>query len=698
MVDFREVSDIELDEPTFREVGDIELDEPTQGFVEGVSESLGKRAGDVKDYMQRDRGIGADLIGTGPVVAGQLVGAAEDVMGETARSLYKARVPEQTQEALKEKFTEFSKTRVGRAGISALQGGMEAWGEFEDEHPDVALIIGSTANLMGAGIGLKTGQLVAGEVLDVSKDTLKLLDRAMPPSVKKAIKNKTNNAFLKAINPTIKKNKSIKQTKEYLRKANNAVEDIVDDIDIIEVTDEFDNVLAGVLPTNLKQFSEAIESLKKNVFQEYDAIAKKAGDAGAKVDLTDTINELDIMINDKGNLPDLRKHALAVKKELEEMGSFTAVEAQTRLKALNSKLRKRIDYNSASPASVDQLVANKLRKSLNDVVEKTTGEAYGDLKRKYGYLSEIEESVNKKAVADMKKKTKGFVDYSDVYTTGELFRGGFTGDMGALLKGIGGKVAKAHIKNLNEPNKMIMKMFEDVDKAITAGREAKMPLKPKSWTFRQLQKLTPQQKQVAVEYIESGFSPERAIKKAVGSDYNTAGSGYNPKGSVTRPDIDSDVTVRKGEPEVKIKTKRQQRIEDDALGREKAIVKSERYLKDLDDSLGSEVVSGAENISKEIWKNPQIKVLTKRVKHTIEEIEMQKVRHKSVVALEKKLAQQKKALEATIKKQAYDKSKKGSSDPITGGYNPKGPVQQPNVNQMLKDINPKKKQFLTGFQ
>ena len=68
--------------------------------------------------------------------------------------------------------------------------------------------------------------------------------------------------------------------------------------DVLQYTDDAGNVVKNELPTNLRETSETLGNLKKYIYDQYNDLAKKAGDAGARVNLNKVYDKLDDLAND----------------------------------------------------------------------------------------------------------------------------------------------------------------------------------------------------------------------------------------------------------------------------------------------------------------------------------------------------------------------------------------------------------------
>jgi hypothetical protein len=179
----------------------------------------------------------------------------------------------------------------------------------------------------------------------------------------------------KGIRPTVAGKSTFGQTEKYAEKAREAVKTILANKENLNLTDEFGE-LTGKTPRNLREFSQAIEKTKQSVFAQYDAMAKQAGEAGAEVKLAPVAKELKPLLENKAlidNSPDTVNYAAKMMEIYGKRGAYTTEEAQDAISQLNQKLEafyKNPNPNDIHKAKVDALIANNLRKSLDNVIEK----------------------------------------------------------------------------------------------------------------------------------------------------------------------------------------------------------------------------------------------------------------------------------------------------------------------------------------
>lgn len=234
------------------------------------------------------------------------------------------------------------------------------------------------------------------------------------------------------------------------------------------------------LPKNLRQFSEAIEKTREQVFLEYDTLAKQAGEQGAVIDLNNVVKEVADTISDpkyaswEDQNPELSDYLLKRLGALEKRGFYTAEQAQQAVKNYNNSLQafyQRPEYDTYAKANIDAMIANNMRKALDESIESAAGPGYADLKKAYGALKSIEADVVKRSIVDARKNAKGLLDFSDIYTGSEMLSGLLTFNPAQFAKGAAGVGIKKYLQALNDPNRAISRMFKQADALLNTVAE-----------------------------------------------------------------------------------------------------------------------------------------------------------------------------------------------------------------------------------
>ncbi len=342
---------------------------------------------------------------------------------------------------------------------------------------------GDVANNILLGEGINTGGVKTIEggtkVVPVVSDFVKTLTKQSEESIDKAIVAK----FEKGIKPTIT-TKTPSGVRAYRDDVTQAVKTIDTNKPNLSFTDDTGEIITGKNPQTLQQLTDAVEQTKKSVFSQYDSLAKQAGEAGVEVKLAPIANELDTVINSKSlqiTSPETIKYAKDLKDRLTSTGTLDATTAQDVIQNYNKSLEafyRNPSYETASRANVDAMIANNLRKSLDEGISGLTGEQYGALKKQYGSLKTIEKDVVKATLRDARKNVKGLIDFTDVFSGGQVVNGILNLNPGQIASGLAQKGIAEYIKFLNNPNRAIEQMFQAVEKSKNlSSPKVSIPLK-----------------------------------------------------------------------------------------------------------------------------------------------------------------------------------------------------------------------------
>jgi hypothetical protein len=221
-------------------------------------------------------------------------------------------------------------------------------------------------------------------------------------------------------------------------------------------------------PTNIVQAAQATEQAESAVFAEYDALAKAAGDKGARFNSDDIIAKLDDLASPdgfyKGNKA-AQEHANVIRENMKQLNGATPTQVQNRIKELNASLAPYYaDATTKTKAKIEGSVATELRKALDDQISKLEGEGYQQLKNEYGHLAAIRKSVEKSATQKLNSRNGLGDDFMNVFNAGEVISGVINMNPAQVAKGAGGAAMRAYLKGLRDPDKYVKKMFDDAYK------------------------------------------------------------------------------------------------------------------------------------------------------------------------------------------------------------------------------------------
>lgn len=290
----------------------------------------------------------------------------------------------------------------------------------------------------------------------------------------------------KGIRPGVEGNRTFAQSSQYHQRAQQAVKTIIDNHSqgALKLTDEFGEA-TPTLPKNLRQFSQAIDQSKRNIYDQYNHMAVASGEAGAIVDLSPIPAELMNVANNRAlqkSAPGVADYARTRAKAFsgdstktdgvtsQRANTFTAEEAQQAIAIYNQSLEafnKNPSYDTASRAYIDSLIVNHLRKGLDASIEKATGPGYQSLKNEYGALKTIEKDVSRRAIVDARKNPKGLLDFSDVFSGGQVVHGLMSMNPATVGTGIASKIIANIYKLKNDPNRIVSTMFDKAGKMYT---------------------------------------------------------------------------------------------------------------------------------------------------------------------------------------------------------------------------------------
>lgn len=307
----------------------------------------------------------------------------------------------------------------------------------------------------------------------------------------KKLKN-VDKAMNKAIRPSVVGQRTANQIKKAKINSRVAVDSIVRNKQNLKLVDDAGDVVKGTLPKNLDEFSQAIAQTKRDIFNSYTDLSRKAGKEMRVVFVDDIAKELrksvdSVAINDFA--PQAKKAALEIADNLDKRSFYTVEEANDVLETLNQQLQafyRNPDPKLANQNTVNALVSNKLRSKLDNVINQETlakgagkeaQETFKALKQRYGALKSIESDVNRRLVVDARKNVRGLIDFTDIYTGQQLAEGLLTQNPVAMAKGGVGLTAKKIIKKMNNPNTQVKNMFVKTSNEIlgipTVGEQIK---------------------------------------------------------------------------------------------------------------------------------------------------------------------------------------------------------------------------------
>jgi predicted proteasome-type protease len=370
-----------------------------------------------------------------------------------------------TEIPIVKKVLEFGAEKI--AGIPAITNLITKGSELATKYPEYAKDIQNIVDIATLGVGgavekplLTEGKLVASDVIQASKALLN-------PS-EEAIQNRVIELFNKSIKPTVKKTAT--QAEKYENDTLKALRTIKDNADNLKIEDATGELISGRTPQTINELSQGLEQTKKIVFEQYDSLAKKAGTKGAVIDAKPIADEVLKVTQNKAlqiTNPEIITYAKSWEARLRNLDTLDTETTQAVIQNMNTNLQafyKSPTYESASKVAIDAGIANNFRKALDKAIEGATGEQYQALKNQYAALKAIENDVVKATMRDAKKNVKGLLDYTDIFTGGQMLSGILSLNPAQFTKGAIERGLKEYIKFLNDPNRAIANIFEQLGK------------------------------------------------------------------------------------------------------------------------------------------------------------------------------------------------------------------------------------------
>ncbi len=300
----------------------------------------------------------------------------------------------------------------------------------------------------------------------LGQDIKTLSNIALTPS-EDAVNSNIQNLFQKSIKPTAKKTAT--QGERYQNQTIEALQTIKKNAESLNIEDASGELVSGRTPETISELSQALDQTKKTVFSQYDALAKEAGRGGAVIDTGPIANEVFKVSQNKAlqiTNPEVVKYAEKWSERLQTLGSLDTETTQAVIKNLNDNLSafyKNPTYESASKVAIDAGIANNFRKALDTAIEGATGKEYQALKNQYSALKAIENDVTRAAMRVGRRNVKGLLDYTDVFTSGQMLSGILSLNPAMFTKGAIERGIKEYIKFLNDPNRAIKNIFDQLD-------------------------------------------------------------------------------------------------------------------------------------------------------------------------------------------------------------------------------------------
>lgn len=330
----------------------------------------------------------------------------------------------------------------------ALAGGMFGAGEALQEGAGFEEIVGETAKGVAFGGAL-------GGAIPLAGAAIKAPIKAIKPSIEEAIE--------KGIKPYFSKKATSESRKRYMNKAINAMETIN------EFKPKLTNAQGITTRRNPRTRAELLEGIgqaKSKIYDLYHKQAVLAGKAGAFFDPKKINKNLNKVSTDLSYSPRIRAYAKKLRDEIKELAGASPATVEARIQDLNSSLGAFLSgRTNKAKARLDASVAKLMREELDTIINQITDKNYQSLKNQYGALKAIEEDVARQVNLELRKNKSSLLDFTDIFTGGDLIGGVTAANPALIARGIFGRGFKEILKYLNDPNRYIRRIFEQLEKA-----------------------------------------------------------------------------------------------------------------------------------------------------------------------------------------------------------------------------------------
>ena len=362
------------------------------------------------------------------------------------------------QAGIKGAFKSAVKTGV-KSGLVGGAGFGFGRGLGDDETVGKSLEQGAISGIAGAvGGGILGGAMFGGSL--ATKSLVKKVSQKLQP-VAEQTKQKVTDYIGKAIRPKVA-GLSSNQMKGLQRKQVEGFQVLKNNVKDIKLPDEYGG-LTSRTPKTVGEVVSAVQDVKTKLFSRWDKLAREAGDKGASFNPIKTIGELTKITKDKSYSPTLRRYVNEILEEISELKGESPTVIQNRIKELNESLAGyfagRVEKGKAR---IDASVAKLLNEELDDVIFNFTAGDYKTLRSQFSALKSIEKDATRTAQRMLNRQKKGLGDLTDIFTGGDLISGILTANPASVSRGLIGKGIQLAYKALNDPDRYIRKIFNEL--------------------------------------------------------------------------------------------------------------------------------------------------------------------------------------------------------------------------------------------
>jgi len=449
------------------------------GFWSNISKDLSKRGGNLSKIWQGGSNESVlDSFGKSALraysTAGQGAGLVNDVIGEALKSGYKALVPEGAQQDIAAAGRGFAESPAGQLVGKGVKAASDQYAKLKEAYPEFAMGLEATGNIAGAYPVLRSTPLRSLDALKEAGSAIKkgavTAKGAVTPTPKNlaSIDKKIDDAivygFKKGIKPSVAGKSDAMLTQKYYDSAKQAVRDVMYNAETPISTS----------PNALEAFSNGVRNTKIDIWDRATAMTQQAGQRGVTVSYDPILSDMASIADDavnrigsKGMVNAANDIYETISAELASGGLNNTPQTMERLIAsMNNKARSFWrDPNMHETAAVYERAAQVMRKELFDKMGEL-GDSVKELRKAYGSQLAIEKDVAHRANIYARRNEFGFFDLANIPAVTAFVDGvsGLaTGNVSGLAKSAAILTAKQAMKNANDAEKVIRKMFGNVE-------------------------------------------------------------------------------------------------------------------------------------------------------------------------------------------------------------------------------------------
>lgn len=290
----------------------------------------------------------------------------------------------------------------------------------------------------------------------------------------------------KSIKPTVKWKQNTTDYNKFIDNTLDSIDAMVENKQWLQYTDDAWETVKWEMPKNMRQFSEAIDSLKRHVYSAYDDIAKQAWDAGAKVNLNKLYQQLDDIADDTAyNMANpwwnkmVEQYKDILLQYTDDAWNITMDQATKLVQDYNNLLKaffKNPNMNDVSKNAIIAQMNKWVKTAINDWIDDALWNAiqwwskmsqqYTELKQLYGKLVSIEDEVSKRALVLARKNTKWLSDTMlDAFAAWDITEALLSLNAWKLAKWTAIKLIWKIYKWLNDPDYNLSQLINIVEKS-----------------------------------------------------------------------------------------------------------------------------------------------------------------------------------------------------------------------------------------